>query len=130
LGGSEHAVLVPGHERAGLGTLALVSSASDEFRLELPLESAFWACREAIVSMGREVESIEPQRLVTRRAMWGFARDPAKIEVQLSEAGPEATTIVLNGSIWWTTSTRRLNGEMNRFRNAVEVVARRSLDRQ
>jgi hypothetical protein len=43
----------------------LVSTASDEFRLELPLESASWACREVIVSLGWEVESIEPHRLVT-----------------------------------------------------------------
>jgi hypothetical protein len=82
--------------------------------------------------MGWEVESIEPHRLVTRRGMWGFSRDQAKIEVLLSEAGPEATTIVLNGRIWglgpW--ATRHLNGEMNRLRNATEVAARRSPDRQ
>jgi len=58
----------------------------------------------------------------------GFSRDPAKIEV-LSEAGPGATTIVLNGRImWW--GKRQLTGEMNRFRNAAEVAARRSPDRQ
>ena len=105
-------------------------SSSAEFRLELPVESAFWACREAIVSMGWEVDSIEPRRLVTKRALWGFARDPATIEVLLSEAGPEATTVVLNGRLWWTSSKARLNGEMNRLRNAAEVAARRSSGRQ
>jgi hypothetical protein len=109
-------------------TLALVSTASSEFRLALPLEEAFWAYREAIARMGWEVESIEPRRLVTGRAWWGFARDKAKIEVLLSEAGPEAATIVLNGRIWGfgRGSTRQLNGEMNRLRNAAEVAAHRS----
>ena len=59
-------------------------------------------------------------------------RDQAQIEVLLSEAGPEATTIVVNGRIWglgpWATS--HLNGEMNRLRNAAEVAAHRSPDRQ
>jgi hypothetical protein len=109
-----------------------VSTASDEFRLELPLDSASWACREAIAGMGWEVESIEPRRLVTRRGFWGFSRDQAQIEVLLSEAGPEATTIVLNGRIWglgpW--ATRHLTGEIKRLRNAAEVAARRSPDRQ
>lgn len=104
---------------------AIVSKASDEFRVELPAESASWACREAIVSMGWEVESIEPLRLVTRRSWWGFSRDPSRIEVLLSEAGPEATTIVLNGRIM-LRGKRQLQGEMNRLRNAVEVAARRS----
>jgi hypothetical protein len=105
-----------------------VSTASGEFRLDLPLEPAFWACREAIVSMGWAVESIEPHRLVTRRGLWGFSRDPATIEVLLSEAGPEATTVVLNGRTWGIGrgTTRGLNGEMNRLRNAAEVAARRS----
>jgi hypothetical protein len=103
----------------------LESRASVEFRLELPLESASWACREAIVRMGWGVESIEPHRLVTRRSWWGFSRDPASIEVLLSEAGADATTVVLNGHIlWW--GKHQLTGELNRFRNAVEVAARLS----
>lgn len=76
-----------------------MSRSSTEFRLELPLEAASWACREEIAGMGWEVESIEPNRIVTRRAWWGFSRDRATIEVLLSEAGPQATTIVLNGRI-------------------------------
>lgn len=104
-----------------------MSTASDEFRLQLPVESASWACREAIVAMGWEVESIEPHRLVLRRSWWGFSRDPSTIEVRLSEAGPGATTIALDGRIrWW--GRRQLEGEMNRFRNAAEVAARRSPD--
>ena len=102
-----------------------MSTTSTEFRLELPLEPASWACREAVARMGWGVESIEPRRLVTRRGLWGFARDPAKIEVVLSEVGPEATTVTLNGRIWGVGpgSKRNLDGEMNRLRNAAEVAA-------
>lgn len=80
--------------------------------------------------MGWEVESNEPNRLVMRRGWWGFSRDPARLEVVLSEAGQQATTIVLNGHVRWTAgrATRSLEGEMNRFRNAVEVAAHRSPD--
>jgi hypothetical protein len=76
--------------------------------------------------MGWEVESIEPHRLVTRRGLWGFSRDPATIEVLLSEAGPEATAVVLNGRMGLALSKRHLNGEMNRLRNAAEVAVHRS----
>ena len=106
-----------------------MSRDSSEFRLELPVEAAAWACREAMVTMGWGVESIEPHRLVMRRGWWGFSRDPAAIEILLSEAGPQATRIVLNGHLRWERSGRELHREMNRFRNAVEVAARRSSDR-
>jgi hypothetical protein len=103
-----------------------VSTASDELRLDLPVESASWACREAIVGMGWGVESIEPRRIAIRRGWWGFSRDPATIEILLSEEGAEATRIVLNGRLRWERSGRELGREMNRLRNAVEVAARRT----
>jgi hypothetical protein len=104
---------------------ALVSMASDEFQLELPFESAWWACRQAVVDVGWEVESIVPDRLVTRTSWWGFARDPATIEVRLSDAGSGSTMIVVSGRIrWW--GKRQLEGEMKRLRNAIEVAAHRS----
>jgi hypothetical protein len=102
-----------------------MSTTSHEFRLEVPVESASWACREAIVDMGWEVESIEPRRLVTKRGNWGFTRDPAEIEILLSENGPDATRIVLNGRAWVTLARRHLEGELNRFQNAAEVAAHR-----
>jgi hypothetical protein len=79
-----------------------------------------------MVSMGWGVESIEPHRLVMRRGWWGFSRDPLTIEILLTQAAPHATTIVLNGHLRWERSGRELNREMNRFRNAVEVAARRA----
>ena len=105
----------------------LTKTVSDELRVELPMEPAAWICREATVAMGWEVESIEPTRLVTRRSWGGFSnRDPATIEVLLSEAGPAATKVVLSGRTHRLGSIRNLTGEMNRFRNAIEVAAHRS----
>ena len=101
---------------------------SDQFRLDVPLEDASWACREAIAGMDWDLESIEPQRLVLRRRMT-FARDPSKIEVLVSEAGPDAATISLDGHDPWGLGPwdrRNLQGQMNSLRNAVEVAARRS----
>lgn len=111
--------------------MRLEKTVSDELRLELPTESAAWTCREATVSMGWEVESIEPNRLVMRRSWGGFSnRDPATIEVVLSEIGAAATKIVLSGRTHRLGSMRNLAGEMNRLRNAIEVAAHRSRDGQ
>ena len=101
---------------------------SDQFRLDVPLEDASWACREAIASMDWALESIEPHRLVLRKDT-GFLRDPLKIEVLLSEADPAATTVRFNGKDPWgfgPWDKRRLSGQMNSLRNAVAVAARRS----
>jgi hypothetical protein len=103
---------------------------SDQFRLDIPLEDASWACREAIASMDWDLESIEPHRLVLRKDM-GFLRDTLKIEVLLSEADPDATTVRFNGKDPWGLGPwdkRHLSGQMNSLRNAVEVAARRSAD--
>ena len=100
---------------------------SDQFLLDVPPEDASWACREAIASMDWDLE-FEPHRLVLRKDM-GFLRDSLKIEVLLSEADPDATTVRLNGKDPWGLGPwdkRRLSGQMNSLRNAVEVAARRS----
>ena len=93
------------------------------------MASAFCACREAILTIGWGVESIEPRRLVIRRGWWAFSRDPARIEVRLSEAGPGATMVALDGHLRWVGGTRDLQGAPRRLGNAMEVVARRSPDR-
>ena len=111
-----------------LDTLALVSTASDEFRLELPLESASWACREAVAGMDWHLESIQPDRLVLTRSFGFLNMDEARIGVLLSDAGPEATTVTLNGKLSWGIGRwdmRTLTSLMNTVRNAVEVAARR-----
>ena len=105
-----------------------MTKVSDQFRLEVPLEDASWACREAIAGMDWDLESIESHRLVLRRRMT-FSRDPSRIEVLVSEAGSDAATVSLNGEDPWGIGAwdrRNLRGQMNSLRNAVEVAARRS----
>jgi hypothetical protein len=106
-----------------------MSRASDEFRLELPLESASWVCRDAIAGMDWHVESIQPRRLVLKRAFGFLNASEAKIEVLLAEAGADATTVTLNGKLSWGIGRwdmRTLKSLLNTLRNAVEVAARRA----
>jgi hypothetical protein len=107
----------------------LMSRASDKFRLDLPLESASWACRDAIASMDWQLASIEPRRLVLKRAFGFLNSSEATVEVLLAEAGADATTVTLNGKLSWGIGRwdmRTLKSLMNTLRNAVEVAARRA----
>lgn len=104
-----------------------MSKLSDEFKLDLPLEKASWACREAIESVGWNIEALEPHRIVPKVGV-GISRNPSKIEVELDDGDGEGTTILLNGKIMGLgpLQKRHLTGEMNRLRNAIEVAARRA----
>jgi hypothetical protein len=104
---------------------------SDEFQLDLASDDASWACREAVAGMDWDLESIEPYRLLLRRR-GTFARDPAKIEVLLSEAGSHGTSVRLDAQDPWGLGRwdrRNLRAQMNSLRNAIEVAARRSTQR-
>jgi hypothetical protein len=104
---------------------------SDELQLDLPLDDSAWVCREAVAGMDWDLESIEPYRLVLRRR-GTFARDPAKIEVVLSEAGPHATVVKLDAQDPWGLGRwdrRNLSAQVNSLKNAIEVAARRSTQR-
>ncbi len=106
----------------------MLVTASDEFRLELPLESASWVCREAVVGLDWLPESIEPNRLVLKKGLRLATGSLSRIEVLLSEAGPDATTVTLNGKLPWGIGPwdeRTLRGLLNGVRNAVEVAAER-----
>ncbi|MGZ6637317.1 MAG: hypothetical protein ACXVII_30975 [Solirubrobacteraceae bacterium] len=104
---------------------------SDAFQLDLASDDASWACREAVAGMDWDLESVEPCRLVLRRR-GTFARDPAKIEVLLSEAGSHATSVRLDAQDPWglgavgQAKPPRANEQL---RNAIEVAARRSTQR-
>jgi hypothetical protein len=109
----------------------LVTRLSDQFQLDVPLEEASWACREAIAGMDWDLESIEPHRLDLRRRML-IERDPAYIQVVLSGAGPDAATVRLEARDPWgfgRWDRRNLGAQMNSLRNAIEVAARRSKQR-
>ena len=104
----------------------LMTELSDQFRLDVPLEDASWACREAVASMDWQLESIEPHRLVLKK---GLRLDLFRIEVLLSEAGPDVTTVTLNGRLrlgFGRWDKRTLRSLINTLRNAIEVAARRS----
>jgi hypothetical protein len=107
-----------------------MSEVCDEFRLDLPVEDAHWACREAVVHLDWPLlESIEPRRLVIKKGMRFGTGSLARVEVLLAEAGPGGTTVTLNGRYpggFGRSDERTLRSLMNTVRNAVEVVARRS----
>ena len=114
-------------------TLALVSRASSEFRLEVPPEGANRACKEAIAGLGWMVESAEPQRIVTKTPATFKKGKGSRTEVLITESGPEAANITLNGRVSLSLGPlvqRQLKAEMEQLRNAIEVAARRSPEPQ
>ena len=112
-----------------LRSASLLMQLSDQFRLDVPLEDASWACREAVVSLDWPLlESIEPHRLVLKKGVRIATGSLSSIEVLLSEADSDATIITLNGKFPWgigRRDERTLRSLMNSVRNAIEVAARR-----
>lgn len=75
------------------------------------------------------LEAIEPRRLVLKKGLRFGTGSLARVELLLSEAGPDATTVTLNGKYpggVGRSDERTLASLMNTVRNAVEVAARRS----
>jgi hypothetical protein len=107
-----------------------MSKCSDQFRLDVPLEDALWACREAVVYLDWPlVETIEPRRLLLKKGLRFGTGSLSSVEIVLSEEGPDATTVTLNGSYpggIGRSDERTLSSLLNGVRNAVEVMARRS----
>jgi hypothetical protein len=106
-----------------------MTEVSDRFRLDVPLDEAIWACREAAVYLDWPLlESIEPRRLVLKKGLRFGTGSLARMEVLLSEEGPDATIVRLNGKYpggIGRPDERTLRSLMNTVRNAVEVLARR-----
>lgn len=100
---------------------------TDEFSLDLPEEQASLACRSAIATVGWNIKSVEPHRIVPKVGV-GITRNPSKIEVLLAQVDGSRTTVTLNGSIVGIgpLQSGHLKGEMNRLRNAIEVAAAQS----
>ncbi len=104
-----------------------MSKINDEFSVNLSIEKASWACREAIESVGWNIQTLEQNRIVPKVGV-GFSRNPSKIEVELNDLSAAETLIRLNGKIVGLGPLQKshLTGEMNRLRNAIEVAARRT----
>ena len=102
-----------------------MSRLTDEFLIELPLDKTSWACRDAISSIGWNIESLDPHRIIPKVGV-GLTRNPSKIEVLLSDTTPSSSTVTLKGVIFGIGphQKRHLSSEMNRLRNAIEVAAR------
>jgi hypothetical protein len=107
-----------------------VTEVSDQFRLDVSAEDAYWMCREAVMYLDWPLlESIEPKRVVLKKGLRFGTGSLARIEVLLSEEGADATTVKLNGRYpggLGRTDERTLRSLMNTVRNAMEVLARRS----
>jgi len=104
-----------------------VSKLSDEFSVNLRLDQASSACREAIESIGWKIESAEPTRIVTKVG-FGLTRNPSKIEVLVNDLGPAEASVRLNGKIFGMGPVQKshLTKEMERLRNAIESSARQA----
>src|SRR5262249_31053845 len=107
-----------------------MSEVTDRFRVNLPIDEAHWACREAVVALDWPLlETIEPDRLVLKKGLRFATGSLSRIEVLLTQDGPDATTITLNGKYPGAVGRldeRTLRSLMNTVRNAVEVAAHRS----
>jgi hypothetical protein len=107
-----------------------MTEVSDEFQLEVPAETALWACREAAaITDWPLLESIESHRIVLKKGLRFGTGSLSKIEVLLTEAGPDATTITMRGTYpggFGRGDERTMRSLMNSVRNAIEVSERRS----
>ncbi len=102
---------------------------SDHFPLDVPLDDASWACREAVAPMDWYLESIEPHRFVLKKGVRFGTGSLSRIEILLAETGPSTTSVTLNGRSpagFGRWDKRTLRSLMNTVQNAIEVAARRS----
>lgn len=101
-----------------------MSKLGDDFVLDASSDEASRICRSAVATVGWNIKSIEPRRIVPKVGV-GLTRWPSKIEILLSEAGDSHTTVTLHGSIGGVGPLQKshLRGQMNRLRNAIEVAA-------
>jgi len=108
----------------------IVTKFSDQFRLDLPLDDALWACREAVVYLDWPlVETLEPRRLVLKKGLRLGTGSLSSVEILLSDENPDATTVTLNGTYpggIGRSDERTLRSLLKGVQNAVEVVAHRS----
>jgi hypothetical protein len=103
---------------------SIVTKLQDEFTIPLPVSKGSFACLDAIATVGWNVETTEPDRIVAKIGV-GVTRNPSKIELLLSESGDQ-TVVRLNGSIWGVgpLQRRHLDAELRRLREAIELCAR------
>jgi hypothetical protein len=101
-----------------------VTRLNDEFTIRLPVNKGSFVCLEAIATVGWNVKTAEPDRIVTRIGV-GVSRNPSKIEVLLSDSGDQ-TVVRLSGRIVGIGPLQKghLNAQLGLLREAIEVCAR------
>jgi hypothetical protein len=101
----------------------VVTKLHDDFTIGVPVNRASFACLEAIATVGWNVRSVEPDRIVTKIGV-SVTRNPSKIEVLLSASG-DRTMVRLKGSIIGIGPLQKghLVAEMQRLREAIELCA-------
>jgi hypothetical protein len=100
-----------------------VTKLQDEFTISLPVNNGSFVCLDAIATVGWDVTTAEPERIVTKIGT-GITRNPSQIEVLLSGSGDQ-TVVQLNGSIlgFGPLQKGHLSAEMKRLREAIEVCS-------
>jgi hypothetical protein len=101
-----------------------VTKLDDEFTIALPANKGSFACLEAIATVGWNVKTAEPDRIIAKIGV-GVTRNPSKIEVLLFDSGDQ-TVVRLNGRIVGIGPLQKghLDAQMQRLREAIEVCAR------
>ena len=103
-----------------------MTTASERFLVDLASEPASWACREAVAKMDWQVETIQPARMTVKRSFGFLNADNVRIEIVLSDEGPDVTAVALKGRLSWGIGRwdkKTLTSWMNTTRNAIEVAA-------
>ncbi len=106
-----------------------MSRHADEFILKVPFQEAVELCSEAVSGLGWEILEQTGPRIVCQEKMpevtsftWS-----AKVEIELSAHGQDATWIHLEGSIFGfgPLQSRHVKGQVGRLRNEIEVTAKK-----
>lgn len=99
-----------------------MSKVSEEFSVDLPLQEAEFAVKEAVAHCGWGVKEQGAGRIVPRIGV-GVTRNPSKIEVLIFEDGA-GVVITLKGKINGVgpLQRRHITAEVGKLRNAIDVA--------
>jgi hypothetical protein len=105
-----------------------MTSLAGEFQTEVPLEDTLVACAEAIESLGWQVETVEPHRIVAY-ANTAATPHPPTIEIELDGSG-ETTDVRIIGthSDDDPLPQAELIAELDRIRDAIKAEAEKFED--
>ncbi|MFN0091260.1 MAG: hypothetical protein ACKVWR_13490 [Acidimicrobiales bacterium] len=103
-----------------------MARASERFQVSLAADPAHRACRQAIATLGWQLDAVQPDRLLVWRSFGFLNAESTRVEIGLSYQGQDETAISLDGRMplgIGRGDRRALLGWMNAIRNAIEVAA-------